>query len=366
MISGKQEFFDLIEEGRQGNNIGLTIGSKKLELYMDGLLPGTSYLIGAQSGIGKSTYALYSFIYCPLKQYLSGENVERDPYWILFNLEMTRSQIYAKLVSMYIFDTFGEQIRFKEMFSRGKDCILSDEHLELIKQCDSFIDELDKRIKCIDGSLNEEKFVKNLQVELLRFGHWKSGIFVPNNPKQVVVSMIDHMSLIKGSQGRSKKEEMDAVSRAGVILRNTTKILSPIEIAQFNRGSGSDERLKQDMLEPTEMDFKDTGSLYENAQVVIALYSPVKQKRRTWNKYNVENLDQILIGTYLLKSRFGTSNICVATAFYGDCSHYYELPAANQIYDYTKYTNPNWVLYKEDNVKTEEDKQSVNNFKFTL
>lgn len=52
MISGKEELFQLIEEGRQGNNIGLTIGSPKLELYMDGLLPGTSYLIGAQSGLG--------------------------------------------------------------------------------------------------------------------------------------------------------------------------------------------------------------------------------------------------------------------------------------------------------------------------
>ena len=52
MISGKEELFQLIEEGRRGNNIGLTIGSPKLEVYMDGLLPGTSYLIGAASGVG--------------------------------------------------------------------------------------------------------------------------------------------------------------------------------------------------------------------------------------------------------------------------------------------------------------------------
>ena len=34
MISGKEELFQLIEEGRRGNNIGLTIGSPKLEVYM--------------------------------------------------------------------------------------------------------------------------------------------------------------------------------------------------------------------------------------------------------------------------------------------------------------------------------------------
>lgn len=54
MISGKEEFYRLIEEGRQGNNLGLTIGSPKLETYMDGFLPGTSYLIGAASGVGNS------------------------------------------------------------------------------------------------------------------------------------------------------------------------------------------------------------------------------------------------------------------------------------------------------------------------
>lgn len=52
MISGKEEFFALVDEGRQGHNIGLPIGFPKLELYTDGYLPGTSYLIGASSGVG--------------------------------------------------------------------------------------------------------------------------------------------------------------------------------------------------------------------------------------------------------------------------------------------------------------------------
>ena len=83
MISGKEELFQLIEEGRRGNNIGLTIGSPKLEVYMDGLLPGTSYLIGAASGVGKSTYTLYALVYKPLMQVINGENLER----VLFHLD---------------------------------------------------------------------------------------------------------------------------------------------------------------------------------------------------------------------------------------------------------------------------------------
>lgn len=51
-LSGLEEFFQLIDEGREGHNIGLSTGSPKLDLYADGYLPGVSFLIGGASGTG--------------------------------------------------------------------------------------------------------------------------------------------------------------------------------------------------------------------------------------------------------------------------------------------------------------------------
>lgn len=265
-MKGKESFLKLVEEGRKGHNIGLPIGSKKMELFMDGYLGGTSYLIGGASGSGKSTKALYSLVYCPLQAFLNDPSfANRDPYWALFNLEMTKEQLYAKLVSMYIFDKYQIQLKFKEIFSRGKDFILSDENFELIKNCSDFMDVLDERLICIDGSLNEAKYVKKVKEILSRFGTWNEDeSYTPNNPQQIIGGMIDHCSLIKSSNGRTKKDEMDAISRDSVFFRNTTKIFSPIHISQFNRGSRSDERLKQSVQEPNEADFKDSGSLKFN------------------------------------------------------------------------------------------------------
>ena len=31
---------------------------------------------------------------------------------------------------MYIFDNYGVELKFKQIFSRGKDCVLSDEEYE--------------------------------------------------------------------------------------------------------------------------------------------------------------------------------------------------------------------------------------------
>lgn len=372
-MTGREEFFNLIKEGREGKNIGLSIGSPKLEIYMDGFLPGTSYLIGGASGTGKSTYMLWSMVYQPLIHYLNGECSQLDPHWLMFNLEMTRPQVYAKLVSMYIFDNFGIELKFKKIFSRGKDCILSDDEFYIIKQCSAFIDELDKRIINYEGILTEEVYVREVTKTLKKFGKWEDEQFIPNNPNQVLGIIIDHCSLIKAANGRTKKDEMDAISRDSVRFRNVCKIVSPIHVAQFNRNSGSDERLKQSMQDPSQNDFKDSGSLYDDGQVVMALFSPHKYKLNNYKKYNIKVLEQKFIGVFLLKSRFGTSDILVPMGFYGDCSHFAELPKPEEIYDYEKYLSPNYLLEDDNSTVVEqkldnviESDYKVNDFNFIL
>lgn len=193
--------------------------------------------------------------------YLNGDSPERDPRWLLFSLEMTRSQVYAKLVSMYIFDNFGVELRFKQIFSRGKDCVLSDEEYELLTRSADFIRILDKRLSFYEGSLTEAVYLKEVNEELLKWGKFENGKYIPNNPNMFLGIMIDHMTLVKASGGRTKKDEIDAISRDSVQIRNNTKIVSPIMISQFNRNANGQERMKQGLQDPSMEDYKDSGSL---------------------------------------------------------------------------------------------------------
>lgn len=343
-MTGSEEFYNLVDEGREGHNIGLSTGSKKLDMYTDGYLPGTSYLIGGSSGSGKSTYALWTYIYQPLINYLKGDNIQRDPYWFLFSLEMTRAQVYAKLVSMYVFDNYGVELKFKKIFSRGKDCILTDGEYKILKECSNFLKILDERLSFYEGSLTEAVYLKKVEEFLKRFGRFEEDRYIPDNPLQVLGVLVDHFTLVKASQGRTKKDEIDAISRDSVMLRNKTGIISPIHIAQFNRDSNNQERMKQGLQDPTQSDFKDSGALYEDSQIAIGLFSPHKYKLSTYKKYNIKILEQCFIGVFLLKSRFGTSDIMIPLNFLGDCSHYAELPKPDEIYDYEKYLNANYLL----------------------
>lgn len=362
MISNKKRFYDAIDRGRQGKNLGLPIGLPKLESYMDGFLPESSYLVGAASGTGKSSFVIYSFIYKPLIAFLKGELSNRDPYWLIFSLEMTSEQVYSKLVSLYIYENFGEQISFKEMFSRGKDCILSDDRYDLLKSCEDFLNVLDKRLIFYEGTLTAEKYKNSVLEVLSKFGRFEGEVYVPNNPDRIIGVVVDHLSLIRATNGRSKKEEMDLLSSYSVQLRNRCKI-SPIHVMQFNRDASNQERTKQGLQEPTSSDFKDTGAAYEDSTVVIGLHSPVKFKLSSYRKYNIKELGQNFIAAVLLKSRFGTSDIVDPMGFYGNINMFAELPKAENICDYTRYKDPLWCLENDTN---EKDTKTKSNIKITL
>lgn len=366
-MSVKSRFYELIDAGLRGSNQGLSLGLPKLEMYVDGYLPGTSYLIAAQSGVGKSTFMLYTLVFRPLIDYLTNDyEVDRDPCWIMFNLEMTPEQIYAKLISMYIYETFGEQMTYKEMFSRGKGEKLSKDRYEMIKQCDEFLDILDKRIIFHDGTLTADKYYKYVLNDLKLFGTFNEDTYTPNNPNQIIGIIIDHLSLVRASAGKSKKDEMDLISAYSVGFRNKCKIVSPIHIMQFNRNANGQERIKQGLQEPDSSDFKDSAAMYEDSQVVIALHSPIKFKFTKYRKYNIAALAQNFVACILLKTRFGTSDIAVGLGFYGDCSTYKELPKGEEITDYEIYKTPNWSLLDYKQQEDAIDNTEMSSSKMTL
>ena len=102
--------------------------------------------------------------------------------------------------------------------------------------------------------------------------------------------------------------------------------------------------------------------------VVLSVFSPHKYKLSTYKKYNIKILEQSFIGLFLLKSRFGTSDIMIPMHFLGDISHYIEMPKPEEIYDWERYTNPNYLLEEPINIQDDTDTSdnSIKSYNFTL
>lgn len=345
------EFYELVDEGRKGNNHGLSLGLPRLEQYVEGLTQGTSYLVGASSGVGKSTFAIYSFIYCPIMD----NDETRDVHYLYFSLEMTPAQILAKLVSIYIFLHEGVVLSFKDIFSRGKTqdgeaITLSDSNYELIKTCRPILEKFMERITFVTGTLNADKYDREVTNFLKEFGTFDKDTYILNNPNQILGVLVDHLNLVRASSGRSKKEEIDMISSHSVSFRNKCNI-SPINIMQLNRNQNGQERLRQGLQEPDDSDLKETGSVFEDSMVAMLLFNPVRAKMSTHRGYDIKQLGPNYRSIKCIKNRFGAADMAIGCAFYGAIGIFKELPKSNEITNYMVYETPDWIIGKDENVK---------------
>lgn len=94
------------------------------------------------------------------------------------------------------------------------------------------------------------------------------------------------------------------------------------------------------------------------------MFNPFREKLASYKGYNIKELEGNFRVLSVLKNRYGEADVEVGCAFYGKTGLFKELPKPDEIYDYEKYKNPNWVL--EDQSEEKDDDKSKQNSKFIL
>ena len=353
----------MIDRGRLGKNHGIPMGLPKLEGIIDGNSRATYTLIISNSGAGKTSLALYSYVYKPLMETMDNP----DNFKILyFSLEMSEESLYLKLLSTYIFETYGITLSYKEIISQKKEYILSDEHYDLVNKCMPWVDKISKRLEIYDKRTSAKSAYAILKQRLEKMGKFVETdtrtIYVPDNPDLIYNVVIDHIGLIYPTDGRKLKEEIDTLSSYLVTLREKCGI-SPIVIQQANRDQGNIERFKAGKSAFTINDAKDSGNTVQDANVMIAIYNPFRDKLNNYQGYNIKLLQSRFRSIMVLKDRFGATDVEVGCTFYGEINMWSELPKPDEIYDYERYEDPNYILgTTAPDSQIEEDTPSNLNF----
>lgn len=353
-----------IDRGRLGLNHGISMKLPKLESIIDGVTRETYTLILSNSGAGKTSFALYAYVYRPLMEHLD------DDFKVLyFSLEMGEVALYIKLLSIYIFETYGIQLSFKKILSREKEYILSEEHYDLVKQCMPWIDKISKKLEIYDKKVSPKKVYAILKTRLEEMGTFSESetrlLYKPNNPNLIYNIVVDHIGLV------GTKPDIDLLSSYLLFFRDKCGV-SPVVIQQANREQGNIERFKQGKSAFTIHDAKDSGNTVQDCNIMIALYNPHRDGLKTYKHYNIEYLNSYFRSIMVLKNRYGDCDVEVGVNFFGWINMFHELPKPDEIYDYERYTNPNYIL--EDNSSIVEQEldditeldDSNENFNFAL
>lgn len=351
----------LVERGEQGKNIGISTGMKKLDKILYGIQRKFIYTIGASSGIGKSSFVLDIFVYNLIK------NAGNTPIAILlYSFEMSKEVLQAKLVSRYIWDEFNKVVTYEDILSFSN--TISKEHKDLYNKSRPWIEKVTKLTTVYDKPLSPHGVYGTCKEWLRQFGEFITiddhrEDYIEKNPDMYKVVITDHISLLSGPG--SKKEKIDLVADYMIYFRNKCGI-TKIFVQQLNRGVSSVDRKTNGYELVGLEDFKDSSGTTDASEVVIALYSPYREKIARCEGYNIQTgFKSRFILIEVIKNRFGRSGINIGTTFHGEINLFRELPLPNEIGDYSKYTD---LIPLEEQIcldKEEKDEENnINIFKF--
>lgn len=208
---------------------------------------------------------------------------------------------------------------------------------------------MSEKIIIFDKQLSADGFYAAMMEILKERGRFdktpdgRKSIYTPNDPTAIINVVLDHAGLLTPQKGRDKKQEIDLCSAYCVRFREVCGISIDF-IMQENRNAGDINRQKMQLSEPTLDDCKDSGNPVNDANIVIAVYYPVKYQLKTYRDYKVADnkdtgevgLGGAIRGLILLKHRFGNANKVFCTGFQGSVGKFVELPKPD-IIDYSLY-----------------------------
>jgi replicative DNA helicase len=126
---------------------------------------------------------------------------------------------------------------------------------------------------------------------------------------------------------------------------------TPVVVSQFNRDISNIMRIKNGDVEPQLDDFKDSATTQEDADVVLALFDPMRYKVDDPSGYKLEKLKDEYGAKYfrslrIIKNSYGEDDIRIGLGFLGQVGMFKELNRMKDMTDsdYESVVNKSWFL----------------------
>lgn len=344
-----------ILQGLDGAYQGLKNGFNRINKYIYNTQRGCYTLLGGLSGSSKTT--LCDFIVLNGIQDAKAKGIPINITYYSWEIDETSKR--ANWLSIIIYNKYGRVISPQLIKGMG-DLRMTSEELEIVRSELPELEEIFSKIKwhwtplnptglyhewwktmSVKGVFKTEPYLDENNEPKERIISW-----TPNNKEEYNLVVLDHASLLKFERGFTLKQNMDKMSEYIVACRNMFNMTFFI-VQQFNQSLSNIERVKYRGvdLSPEQNDFRDSGNLYIDADVVLGLLNPYKMGLETSLNYNinVEGFPGNLKGKYRLlkaiKNRLGADNISIGLYTKPEAGYFEELPREMTTEDYTMYLN---------------------------
>jgi hypothetical protein len=210
---------DEVDKGMSGNNDGIPMGFDRLNRYI-GIRQSMFFLIGGNTGSGKTSFIDDCFVLNPFDWYISKHNKTDVKLRIWYrSMERSSTYKYAKWICRKIFLDHGISISVNKLLG-WTEKMSEDEHALFLTYKD-YMEEMKEVITLIEGPENPVGIAKDLRKFALKHGKIiqkdpddeYSKVYVPNEPNTITIVIIDHIGLLKTTKDQpTKKEAIDKMS----------------------------------------------------------------------------------------------------------------------------------------------------------
>lgn len=274
-----EETFELIEKNQLKTDdtlIGLPTGFDELDQLTHGFKPGELIILAARPGIGKSAFALNVIAkMCEL----AGSHAA------FFSLEMGIDQLVMRLLSTY------SNVKLEKIIGGNMNDAEMARLLTARTTLDSFNLYLDE---------STTSGLEDIKVKCRKLKRENKLDFV----------VIDYLQLMSARNSRSRQEEVAVISRGLKLLARELEI-PVLALSQLSRAV--EKRSEDEGKKPVLSDLRESGSIEQDADIVLFLHREAKKKEEEVRYTNSKT--ELIIA----KNRQGMTS-SIDLIFRGDCS----------------------------------------------
>ncbi len=340
-----------------------------------GIEQAKMYLCSAGTKVGKTQLGSFLFLYTPLLYaYYNKDKIKLTVFY--YPLEETPQDITERFMSFLLFKLSKGRIRISptDLKSTKNDRPVSQEVLDLLNSEEymnilTFFEETVtfSESRNPTGVYNEvRKYMQENGTVITKkqkvrddFGKTKEvdafDHFIPNNPNEYVIVIVDHVSLIQAERGMTLKQSIDKLSEYFVLLRNRYGV-TIVCIQQQALDMESLDAYKENRLRPSPTGLGDSRYTARDCNVMLGLFSPFRFELDNYYGYDIKKFRDNIRFLEVCINRGGVAGGLIALFFDGATCNFYELPPPNDkqklqlVYEYldnmnTKKKSVNLFLY---------------------
>jgi len=341
-MENKSGFLATVERGRKGDNAGWPTSLPKLDATIHGIHRGRYYLVGADSGVGKTTLSDFIFL---LQAYEYAKTHGKKFYCYYYSFELSKQEKLARWVSYYIYLKYGRMYPSNFIMGRIHGNYPDDTDMKYIRAGYAYVSKMGECIAFREDSMHPTAIFMDVMHHYnthgtvhrdppapgKEYGAVKGYDPNPGEQDSLVMFMVDHVALVHSERSMDTKQTIDLLSRYAVATRNLFNATWVI-IQQFSTDMQSWHRNAKKMsdavIAPQRLDFGDSKYTYRDADVVLGLVSPRMFELDSFHGYKVEDYGDFLIGLYVMKHRYGLANTLIPLFMNPVVNRFEQLPAS--------------------------------------